>query len=103
MGQHYDCQYNATFIGNKLKFDSDYDSDKQIGEIEINIKIPTADTGYDLKGSAEHKARIIINELINPKWIGEIMLKSTVHKEWGILRKKDENTLDILSLEVVNK
>jgi|TARA_R100001443_G_scaffold110573_1_gene122642 hypothetical protein len=104
MGQHYDCQYNATFVGNKLKFESDYDSDKQIGEIEISIKIPTTDKAdYDLKESAENKARIIMSELINPKWISEIRLKSTVHKEWGILRKKDESTLDLLSLEVVNK
>ena len=90
---HYDIQYKVKVKTGEYKFG---DNDDKLGEVELLIRVPMLE-----KEDAENMAKIIISQLINPKYIGELKAQSTNHKPWTLHPTPKTNTLDFFKKEVV--
>ena len=90
---HHDMHYKVKVKTGEYKFG---DNDDKLGEVELVIRVPMME-----KDNAENMARIILGQLINPKFIGELNAQST-EKNYGLYTLNHKlKTLDFFKKEVV--
>ena len=90
---HHDMHYKVKVKTGEYKFG---DNDDKLGEVELIIRVPMME-----KDNAENMARIILGQLINPKFMGELKAQSTEKKPWTLHPEPQTKTLDFFKKEVV--
>ena len=95
---HHTIHYKTKIKTGNYSFTDDEERSKQVGELEIIVKVPQKS-----KATAENISNMIMTEIMNPRYIDQLRMQSTEIKSWTLYPEVDSDVIDTFEKKVVGE